>query len=216
MNGESESAQNSVSAYGGAPTPATECVPHGVRSTMRAAALRSPTVSVAVRICLSTSSGKRLDRGAKNRSLPVVLAVDRVEAAGEPHPHRMGRTGDRQRRQTVVGLIVAAGAGRQVERRCHREWLSGSEMGALVEYLLAAAQYLDAGAGVTVHQRKAFGDIASLRSGIGPGDQEVVGEPVYRDAQEGLHAVVPGLPMDTPPAPTSVSETRSRIANPVP
>ena len=41
--------------------PATECVPHGVCSMMRAGALRSPTVSVAVRACLRTSSGKGRD-----------------------------------------------------------------------------------------------------------------------------------------------------------
>lgn len=46
-----------LSVYGGAPTPDTVCVPHGVRSTMRAGALRSPTVSVAVRAWANVSSG---------------------------------------------------------------------------------------------------------------------------------------------------------------
>ena len=50
-----------LGVYGGAPTPATECVPHGVCSTIRAAALRWPTVNVAVRACLSTSSGNGRD-----------------------------------------------------------------------------------------------------------------------------------------------------------
>ena len=54
-----------LSAYGGAPTPATVCVPHGVFSMMRAGALRSPTVSVAVRACLSSSSGRGCDREPK-------------------------------------------------------------------------------------------------------------------------------------------------------
>ena len=50
--------QRLLSGYGGAPTPATECVPHGVLSTMRAGALCSPTDSVAARPCLSVSFGR--------------------------------------------------------------------------------------------------------------------------------------------------------------
>ncbi|CNV76787.1 Uncharacterised protein [Mycobacterium tuberculosis] len=71
--------------------------------------------------------------------------------------------------------------------------LSGFELGALVEYLLAAAAHLDAAAGRALHELHAFYDAACLRGGIGPGDEEVVGETVNGDAEVGLHAIVPGL-----------------------
>jgi hypothetical protein len=58
-------AQLPFSAYGGAPTPAIECVPHGVCSTMRAGALRPSTVSVAARDCLSASSDNGSDSELK-------------------------------------------------------------------------------------------------------------------------------------------------------
>src|ERR1700757_2418165 len=76
--------------------------------------------------------------------------------------------------------------------------LDGAYVDALVEYPLAAAPHLDAGAGRAFHAAHALGDIAGLRANVGPANEEVVGQTVQRDPEVGFHAVVPQLPDGQP------------------
>src|ERR1700733_4484434 len=125
----------------------------------------------------------------------MVMAVDRVQVAGEPNAHLMAGARYLQRRVPVVGLWVPACAPGRAERlERPRHWPGGLHTDALVEHLLAAAPHFDAGAGGAIHDVYALDDVACLRADIGSGDEEVVGETMHGDPEVRLSAVNPGLP----------------------
>ncbi len=97
-------------------------LPCGVRSVIRHSAVRPPIVNVTGCDCVSTLVGQCVE----NRSLPVVSAVDGIEAAGQPHPHLAFVVADADRRGAVVEVVVDADVRTQVERRRRKLAPSGA------------------------------------------------------------------------------------------